>query len=666
MPKLYLDTETASECDLRKTGAYLYARHPTTRVLMLTYAIDDGDVELVTGIESIDDLPKAFLDCFFDSAYTLVAHNAKFDRWILQFVLGLEVPVERWYCTYAKALTCGLPGSLDGVGSALSLGSDLVKMADGKKLIRLFSMPQIPRFRRAKDESVEDFNKRKAEATFWADANSHPEEWQRFCEYGSQDVITMRHVDKLLPDWTYKGFELSIFHLDQKINDRGMPVDLALAKAAAKLCDTAQEELNAELYSITDGAIEAHSLRDQVMAWLETQGVNIKGYTKADVSGLLEDDTVTGTARRVLEIRQQAGRTSTAKYVAFANSTAPDTQRIHGALEYYGAMRTGRWAGRQVQPQNFPRPSVKNTDILAEAILAGTANYMYDDMMEVGASALRPVIAAPKGMKLVAGDYSNIEGRMLAFLAGEDWKLKAFSEFDKGTGHDLYVLSYAESFGVDPSEVKSEERQIGKVLELALGYQGAVGAVNQMGSSFSLVLPDETLIAEWVRRWRTAHPATVRLWYGAEEAARSALIHPGKAYNAGKLAFKKLSDWLLMRLPSGRFLMYYNAKLTKRGTIEYEGHIPGTRKWSVLDTYGGKLVENATQAAARDVMAYNMPQAEAAGYEIIGTVHDELITLVDQDFGSPEDFESVMAHVPEWAEGLPLSVGAWQGKRYRK
>lgn len=663
MPKLYLDTETRSECDLFKAGAYSYARHPTTRVLILTYAIEDGEVQIATDMEN---LPQDFLDCFYNPDYTVVAHNAEFDRWVLQFVLGLEIPIERWYCTMAKAFTCGLPGGLAAVGAAIGLEDDLAKIADGKRLIRLFSVPQVPRFRRAKDESIEDFQKRKEENTHWADRHTHPEDWELFCEYALQDVAAMRHIDKRLPDWTFKGFELSIFHLDQKINDRGIPVDLELAKAAAKLCDLAQEELNLELRTITDGAVEAHSLRDQVMTWLKAQGVNIQGYTKADISGLLEDPTIVGTARRVLEIRQQAGRTSTAKYVAFAKATSPDTKRIHGALKYYGAMRTGRWAGRQVQPQNFPRPSVKDTDLLADAILSGTASFLYDDMMDVGANALRPVIAAPAGQKFVVGDYSNIEGRMLAFLAGEDWKVKAFADFDKGIGHDIYKLSYSQSFGVAPEDVTDDERQIGKVLELALGYQGAVGAVNQMAGAFNLELPEENRIAEWVHRWRVAHPAIVRLWYGVEEAARAALIHPGKAYTAGKLAFKKLDKWLLARLPSGRFLMYYNAKLNKRGQIEYEGHIPGTRKWSVLDTYSGKLVENLVQGAARDIMAYNMPMAESRGYPVVATVHDELITLVNKDFGSPKDFESAMGQIPEWANGLPLSVGAWEGRRYRK
>lgn len=666
MTKLYIDTETASTCNLPDSGAYVYARHPSTKVLMLTFAVGEGAIRNIINPQSIDDLPEDFLNCFYSPSFTLVAHNAKFDRWILQFVLGLEVPIERWYCTMAKALTCGLPGSLGQVGLALGVSEDLSKIADGKKLIRLFTMPQVPKFRRNKEETVKSFLQRKIDNTHWADQTTHPEQWQAFCDYAIQDVNAMRHIDSLLPDWTYKEDELTVFHLDQKINDRGMPVDLPLAKAAAKLCDAAQANLNAELYDITEGQIEAHSLRDQVMAWLQKQGVNITGYTKADVSGFLDDPSIVGTVRRVLEIRQQAGRTSTAKYVAFSKSTSPITLRIHGALEYYGAMRTGRWAGRQVQPQNFPRPAIKDTDLLAEAILAGTASFMYDDMMEVGSSALRPVIAAPDGMQFIAGDYSNIEGRMLAFLGSESWKLKAFADFDKGIGHDVYKLSYSQSFGVAPEDVTDEERQIGKVLELALGYQGAVGAINKMAGSFNLILPDEQHIAGWVKRWRTAHPATVRLWYGAEEAAQAALIHPGKGYNAGKLAFKKLDKWLVMRLPSGRFLMYFNAKLTKKGVIEYEGFIPGTRKWSVLDTYGGKLIENATQAAARDVMTYNMIMAEDAGYEIIGTVHDELITLVPKEFGSTAHFQSVMAQVPEWAKQLPLSVTAWQGKRYRK
>lgn len=665
MDVLYLDTETYSGADLKKVGGYAYARHSSTETTLLTWALNDGEVYIVDRMQGEEPDPE-FLDLFNNPAVQKRAHNAQFDRWVLQFTMGLKRPVEEWYCTMSKAFTVGLLGALDQLCVTLGVDDDLGKMSEGKKLIRLFAGPQVPRIRRRKDEAVEDFERRKQEGTYRAGPDTHPEEWERFREYAMRDTLAMREVDRKLPEWNYQGKELAVYHLDQRINDRGMPVDLQLAKKAAQICDKAQEALNAELADITDGELTSHSQRDAVMAWLQTRGVPIKGYTKDDVATLLDDKRLKGIPRRVLEIRKLAGRTSTSKYLAFANTACLQTQRIHGALQYYGAMRTGRWSGRNVQPQNFPRPGFKDLETLAEAVHTGNAEWLYDDLMEVGASCLRPVIAAKQGCVLNAGDYSNIEGRKLAWLAGEEWKLQAFRDFDAGIGHDLYKLAYARAFGIPVEDVDDDLRQIGKVMELALGYQGAYGAFVSMAANFGLEIPDEATVIGWVQAWRQAHPRTVQWWYELEDAAQAALTHRGKGYKAGRVAFKVVGRWLLCKLPSGRYLCYFNAKLTRDGRIQYEGFVGNTRKWGVLDIYGGKFAENIDQASSRDVMAYNMPIAEAEGYAVIGTVHDEVITETPADFGSAEGLRKAIGNVPPWCPELPLSVTAWRGKRYRK
>jgi len=646
--QLNLDTETYSECDLKTAGGWVYSRHPSTECLLLTWAVDDEPVRLW---DCTDDpwMPDELRELLLHGPdVTLVAHNAQFDRWILQNVLDIPTPVERWRCTMAKAYTMGLPGALGQLASALELDDDSQKIADGKRLIQKFCKPQ-PKNRKLLRHTAE----------------TDPEEWQRFIEYAVRDTHTLREIDRALPNWNYRGSEVDLWHLDQRINDRGLPIDVPLARTLARLCDAELERLNAEIAGLTDGTVTANTQRDRILAWLRDQGVHTEGFRKADVTELLERDDLPGKARRVIEIRKEAGRSSTSKYVRFGQTVDPRDHRIRGAFQYGGAMRTLRWAGRLIQPQNFPRPPEDfDGELAARAVMNGDADWAYGDLMALGADCLRSVICAPNGKKLVAGDYSNIEGRMLAWLAGEKWKLDAFRAYDAGHGHDLYLLAYARAFGVLPENVTKDQRFIGKVTELACGYQGAVGAFAQMAANFGAELPeDEALRA--VKAWRAANPRIVALWYDLENAAKLALRNPGQAYAAGKVAFKTTGKWLLCRLPSGRFLCYYGARLVQRGQcIQYEGLDLG--KWKRLDIYGGKFAENITQAASRDVMAHNMPRAERAGFPIIGTVHDEIITEVDAGFGSPAALEAAMSDVPPWAQGLPIAVSAWEGRRYRK
>jgi len=634
MSILYIDTETFSRANLKDVGAYAYAVYPSTRILLITYAWDDNRVQLMEGVDQ--DMLRRMLH----QADTIVAHNAQFDRWILEHVAGVTAPIEKWRDTMAQAYTVGLNGSLEGVGAALGLDPGEAKLSDGKRLIRLFCMPQ------------------RSGAVY--DDETHPEEWERFITYAARDVDALREIHRRLPTVNYRGDELALWHLDQVINDRGLPIDVDLARAAADLCVEEGARLDDELCELTGGAVTSHARRDKMIDWMRSRGVATSGYTKADVSGLLERE-LPDDVRRALEIRQEAGRSSTAKFAKFLQMNVDG--RVYGTTQFCGAQRTGRWAGRGIQPQNFPRPSIKDTDTAAASILNGSVHYLYDRPIDIAASCVRSVIAAPEGRKLIAGDYSNIEGRMLAWLAGAEWKLDAFRAYDAGTGHDLYKVAYSKAFGAPVEAIDDDQRFIGKVCELFLGYQGAVGAFDSAAKAFGVSLPEQTIV-EVVQAWRKANSEIVTWWYELEEAAKRAVRHPGTAYRARLVVFRVERDWLWCKLPSGRLLPYFKPEL-RDGTLTYQGVLMG--RWADIDTFGGKIAENITQAAARDVMAYNMPLVERAGYPIVTTVHDEIVTETpDSPDYTPAGLADAMGNVPPWCPDLPLAVTAWEGKRYRK
>ncbi|KOP32077.1 DNA polymerase I, partial [Xenorhabdus sp. GDc328] len=408
--------------------------------------------------------------------------------------------------------------------------------------------------------------------------------------------------------------------------------------------------------------------------------------------------------RELLTIRLQASTTSTSKYKALMNGISADG-RLRGTLQFCGASRTGRWAGRLFQPQNLPRATLNQAtiDTGIEALKSDCADLLFDNVMELTSSALRGVIIAPNGKKLVVSDLSNIEGRMLAWLAGEDWKIKAFSDFDKGIGADLYKLAYARAFNIEPGDVTKDQRQIGKVMELGLGYGGGVAAFVTFALTYALDLDELATAAlpnipvkvqrdamSWYKKsveqnqtyglservfitcdslkrmWRNAHTATVPFWYELEEAVKRAISSPSITIPCRKLRVRRDGAWLRVVLPSGRAVCYPSPRLDD-GQISYMGTNPYSRKWQRLKTYGGKLVENVTQAAARDVLAGNMPRIESAGYGIVLTVHDEVLTEApDTPDYSHKHLSSLLATNPDWALDLPLNAGGFESYRYKK
>lgn len=727
---LFYDSETYSEVDIRK-GTDNYAR--SAEIMLHQYALNDGPVQYFDATTG-DRMPAFLEDKLLDDRVLKVAHNASFDRQVLLHN-GFDIPLSAWYCTMAQALAHSLPGGLDKLCEIFNIAEDKAKIKDGKALIQLFCKPRPKKqkLRRATRET-------------------HPDEWARFIEYGVNDIEAMREVHRKMPKWNYpyEGREIDLWRIDQAINQRGVTIDVPLVEMALTTADRVKLMLSEEAQEMTAGALTATTQRDAMLKFLVDQyDIRLENARASTLENILKtDDNLPQTVRELLLNRLAASSTSVSKYASFAKLTGPDG-RLRNTLQFCGAMRTGRWAGRGVQLQNLPRPVMKNKAIEAgiEAIKCDAADLIYENPMELLSSAVRGVIVPPDGKKLSVADLSNIEGRMLAWLAGESWKLDAFRLFDtckgkdgewytgdqirdavlarrpialdldrKGepirAGHDLYALAYAKAFGVSPEAVMDNKangdgswRQIGKVMELALGYEGGVGAFVTFALDYGINLDDMARDAwnyippavlekagrayEWAkangrdfgllretyivcdafkRLWRTAHPATSSLWKGIENGFRAAVLSPSKVFTVRGMRIVKQGVWARIVLPSGRSLCYPSPRLSGEGEkISYMGINQFSRQWNRIETYSGKLAENVTQAASRDVLAWNLPDIERAGYAVVSLVHDEDITEAPDDVDhSADHLAAIMSKNPPWSVGLPLAAAGFDAYRYRK
>ena len=653
MSTLFFDCETFSEVPIAH-GTHAYAEG--AEVILASYAWDDEPavcVDMTDGSTSLDDLQD-----LIDKATIVVIHNSAFDRTILRNV-GVNLPVEKVHDTMVQALSHSLPGALDKLCTVLHVPTNLAKDKDGKRLIFLFCKPQAAN--------------RKLRI---CDRTTHPADWEAFKSYARMDIEAMREVYKRLPKWNYAGpasnsrrDELELWHVDQRINDRGVAVDRELATAALRAVERLQARLAYEASELTEGHVGSTTQRERVIAYLaDYLGYPVEDLKGASVERILSELGLPDEVRELLLNRQQAAATSPAKYKALLKGASKDG-RLRGTLQFCGASRTGRFGGRVFQPQNLPRPVVKGWAVEEgiAAMKANTEDLLFDNVMDLITSAIRGCIVAPAGKKLVIADLSNIEGRMLAWLAGETWKLEAFAAFDKGVGHDLYKITAASILHKKPEDITKDERQVsGKVPELACGYQGALGAFKTMGALYGVDLPDDTVLGI-VKAWRAAHPNTVKLWYGLENACRDAVYSPGVVKRFGRLAIQRDGVWLRIRLPSGRYLCYPGVECDDAGKLSYLGTNQYTRKWERLRTYGGKLVENVTQAASRDVLCYGMKLAEESGYPVVLHVHDELLCEVpDTPDYNVARLSAIMSTNPPWAEGLPLAAAGFETYRYRK
>lgn len=691
MNTLWYDSETFSATPI-KNGTYKYAEN--ARIDIVSYAIDDGPVNVIDF--TLDDPHDVWmLQDLLANAGTIIAHNAMFDRSVLRLGnLKIDIPIAKWRCSMVKALLHGLPGGLDKLCAILNVPQDLAKHKEGKALMMLFCKPL------GKNRKLDV-----------ADRTTHPAEWARYLDYAKNDISAMREVWKRLPKWNYSednagALERGLWHLDQKINDRGVPVDVPLVQAAIRATDDEQARLKEQVENHTDGYVHAATQRDKMLDFIFAEyGVAPQDLTKSSVAKLLEED-LDPMLRELLLIRQQASRSSTAKYAAFARGVNAD-DRLRGMLQFSGAARTRRDAGRTVQLQNLAsRGLLKQNEIELgiEALMAGAEALVFDDVMQLTASTIRSVIAPKPGRKLVVADLANIEGRGLAWLAGEEWKLQAFRDYDEGRGPDLYKMAYAKSFGVSPDEVDAFGRQIGKTQELALGYAGGIGAFLTFSLAFGIdldemadlawpALPQDVIeeaedFIEWQagqgrlypishratvvcevfkRLWRHAHPMTVRLWAELKDGFITATRHPSTTFRYRGLKFRRDGAWLRVQLPSGRALCYPHPEVDDSGQCSYMGVHQFTRKWTRIKTHGGKLAENAVQSLSRDVMFDRLQPIEAAGYPLIMRVHDEVITETpDEDTYNVDGLCQLLAIAPDWADGFPLAAAGFEGYRYRK
>lgn len=720
MTILYLDSETFSPTPI-KHGLHRYAEK--VEVMLASYAFDDEPAECWDRTAGM--CPARLWNAIKDPSVQVVIHNSQFDRTVMSKPpLSWIIDPARVFDTMACALSHSLPGSLDSLCEILGVPTELAKLKTGKQLINLFCKPNAKGERNTRE--------------------THPQKWLEFIDYAKGDIPSMREVYKRLPKWNYPTVDRGIFTLDQRINERGVAVDVELAEAAVRAVDLAQQGLGARARKLTNNAVQSARQRGAMLAHiLEAYGITLPDMTASTLERRINDPDLPAELRELLAVRLQATTSSTAKYQTLLNGVSSDG-RLRGTLQYCGAARTGRWSGRLFQPQNLPRPVLDNEtiDTGIAALKADCADLVFENVMELTSSAIRGCIVAAPGKKLVVADLSNIEGRVLAWVAGEQWKLDAFAAFDGGEGHDLYKLAYARAFGIKPEDVDKSMRQIGKVMELALGYEGGVGAFLTFAAAYGLDLDElaarmegtipADVMAEcnkfwaWAvinratlgleehvfkacdalkRLWRRAHPKTGSLWRDLEETVRDAIASPGVTFAVARLKVRRDGAWLRIVLPSGRALCYPSPQLkseeckTCKGTgkvcgnddltgpyelrcddcggtgkvgkpkVTYMGTNQYTRKWSRISTYGGKLVENVVQAIARDILADGMWNAEHAGYAVVLSVHDELLTEAPVDGNQTVDgLAECMTRAAngQTYSGLPLAAAGFEALRYKK
>lgn len=669
MTDLFFDTETFSATPIN-VGAYRYAED--SEIIVTSHAFGmDGPV-IATDLTLGGGLPADLKEALRDPAVRVIGHNfGMFDRVVLR-QHGADIPAHRIHDTMVQALSHGLPGSLDKLGAIFGVSEEDAKHKEGKALIQLFCKPRPKNMKLRR-----------------ATRHTHPEEWQRFLDYAGSDITAMRHIFKHMPRWNYPGVpgdnkpmsEYELWLLDQAVNDRGFKVDLDLARGAIAAVERANEEHHERTAEITGDELEKTTQRDKMLALLLREfGVSLPDMTKSTLERRLEDPDLPEAVKELIAIRLDVTSTSTAKYPKLIGSVCRDG-RLRGTLQFCGAARTGRDAGRIFQPQNLPRPDMKQAEIEAgiDALKGGFAHLLFDSPIKLASNALRGSIIAGEGRKLVVGDLAQIEARVLPWLAEATWKLDAFRAYDAGTGPDLYRIGAARVLKKPVDDITAGERQgQGKVPELACGYGGSVGAFHSMAAIYGVVVTDAEA-KEIVDAWRAANREIADwdtgLWSKLDRAARAAIGNPGKVFEAGPyIRFEKWRSWLRMTLPSERVVCFADAQIVDdpkfkgKTTIGFMGINPHTRQWSRRYTFGGKIAADATQGVARDVLFSALPAIEQAGFPICLRVHDEVVTEpLDDDNYSVDKLLRLMTRTPSWADDkLPLAADGFEAYRYRK
>ena len=644
--RLLIDLETYSSVDIAKAGAFKYVESDDFEILLLAYAWDDEPVRVLDFSDpfTLGEL-AAIVDGLLDPNVVKVAHNSAFERACLTKHLGQDLPPEEWEDTMVIAAMHGLPMSLDSAGAALQLQDQKIK--EGKMLINYFCKPCKPTI---------------ANGGRTRNLPEHaPDKWERFCEYCRRDVEVEQAIYYRLKDFPVPAWEREVWALDARINERGILIDTELAAAAIEADETVTAEHAAEMRRLT-GLDNPNSVA-QLKDWLAAAGMDVESLNKAtlaDLLGKVKDPTL----RRVLELRQQLGKTSTKKYQAMLAAAGKD-DRVRGIMQYYGAGRTGRWAGRIVQPQNLPQNHLDDIADVRELVRQKEVEgleLLYDNIPDVLSQLIRTALVAKPGHTFLVSDYAAIEARVIAWMAGEQWRMDVFAE-----GGDIYCSSASQMFKVPVVKhgINGHLRQKGKIAELACGYGGGVGALKAFGADKMGLTEREML--DIVTQWRQASPTIPRFWRDAENAAKWALQMPGTRAKIPSCAVTYIRDKDALRciLPSGRVLSYWGARLNTNGSISFMGQNQTTRKWEKMDTWGGKLVENIVQAVARDCLAVALLRLDAAGYKIVFHVHDEIIAEAP-DGSRWEDMADIMGQPIDWAPGLLLRGDGYSTPFYMK
>lgn len=669
-----VDLETYSDVDLGKAGLYQYAQSPAFAILLFAYSMDHGPVHVVDLTQPGAHLPPEVLRWLFDPQCIKHAYNAAFEWYCLSRWFHLEehqsYPPERWLpqwrCTMLHGMYLGYPGGLDACGQALELPQDMQKMATGKALIRYFCVPCNP-----------------TKNNGWRTRNlphHDPGKWQTFQEYNRQDVVTEMEIERRLSAFPVPDDVQRQWETDLSINLRGVGVDMDLVNAARQMDVQTREELIQEASALS--GLENPNSVAQLIQWLQQEtGLVIPDLKQATVTGLLGETLPNQKTKRMLEIRQELGKTSNKKYDALEVATCTD-HRVRGLLQFYGANRTGRWAGRIVQPQNLPRTYIAGELLPLARDLVKTGQrqalgWMFGSVSDTLSQLIRTAFVASPGQTLLDADFSAIEARVIAWLAGEEWVLDVFRTHGK-----IYEATASQMFHIPLDRIRKGNpeysyRQKGKVATLALGYQGSVGAMRAMDTGHELDSLEDEEVLELVELWRQANPSIVQLWRTVEAAALEA-VHTGRSsvLQGGRLTIRRecdvenALDFLTIQLPSSRKLYYPNPHIAPnrfgRPSLCYWGMDQQSHRWVVLETYGGKLVENITQAIARDCLAEAVERLEQAGFPVVFHIHDEVVVEAPLLQQGLDTMETLMVCVPLWAEGLPLNADGWVNPFFKK
>lgn len=644
MKKLSIDIETFSDVDLIKCGVYHYADSTNFTILLFAYSIDDGEIHIID-IASGNKLPEEIIAAIKSDTVIKTAFNAQFERVCLSKHLGILLDPSSWYCTAVQAAELSLPSSLADVGAALGL--ERQKMTEGKDLIKYFCVPCKPT----------KSNGSRTRNMPW-DA---PEKWTLFKEYCKRDVDVERQIAKKLDMYPISESEHRLYVLDQNINDRGVLVDLELARQAVKLNSIQTAVATEQAYTLT--GLENPNSVAQLKAWLTENGVEIESLSKKAVAALA--DETDGDIQEMLHLRLLMSKTSVKKYEAVMRSVCKDN-RVRGMMRFCGASRTGRWSGQILQVQNLPQNHLPDLTLARDIVKDGDFEMLdmtFGNVPNVLSELIRTVLIPKPNHRFIVADFSAIEARVLSWLAGEQWRLDTFRN-----GGDIYCASASRMFRVPVEKhgVNGHLRQKGKQAELGCGYAGGVGALKNMGA-VELGIPEEEL-PTIVNNWRNANPHIVKLWTEVGNTAMKA-IKEKTIVSLGKLVFMYERGILFIRLPSGRRLSYIKPRIgTNRfggDSITYMG-VGASKKWERLETFGGKLVENIVQAIARDLLASAMMNVANAGYNIVFHVHDEIIAEAPNGQGSVDEMCKLMSINPDWADGIPLSADGYECEYYRK